>query len=526
MLQSSGAHTHISTAGAEMASTSWFERKGILSLVRHLLAERSCEGYVVGGYVRDQVLGRETWDLDLVVPTDALGLARETANRLGGAFVVLDEERQTARVVLRDEDERFYVDFATLRGGGVLADLGGRDFTVNAMAVQVQDTAQSPEIMDPFEGQRDLQRGTLRAVSDSVFRDDAIRLVRAVRLGAELSLKMDSGTEQAVIRDAHLITQVSAERVRDELCRIVDAEGVEKQLRYLDELGLLNHLVPELDLLRGLEQPAPHQEDAFQHALSSVGAMEWVVQALARAARGQRIPPAEGSWAKLEVQGPFCAALGSFSPQLARYLGEKPVDERSRSVLLKLAALLHDTGKASTGETDEEGRLRFFGHAQEGAKVAARVLHRLHFGSGEVRLVQVVVRHHMRPLHLSGVDRISDRAVYRFFRDTCNAGVDVLLLSLADNLALVQGGENLEQWARICQTVGVLLRNYYERHDRVIAPQPLLSGSDLLQQLGMGPGPEVGRVLRSLLEAQATGEVTTAEEALRLARSLLGDEES
>jgi hypothetical protein len=130
----------------------------------------------------------------------------------------------------------------------------------------------------------------------------------------------------------------------------------------------------------------------------------------------------------------------------------------------------------------------------------------------------------MRPLHLAKAERISDRAVYRFFRDTGDAGVDVLMLSLADQLALVQGGEDLEQWARICQTIGLLLRSYYERYDRVIAPEPLLCGRDLLERLGMEPGPTVGRVLRALQEAQATGEVTTKEQAFQLAKSLLDEQ--
>ena len=505
---------------------SWFERKGVLPQVRNLLAERSCESYLVGGYVRDQLLGRDTMDLDLVVRADALPLAREAASRLGGAFVVLDEQRQTARVVLRDEEKRYYVDFATMRGGGVLADLGGRDFTVNAMAIDILDSAPQPEILDPFEGQRDLKRGTLRAVSNSVFRDDPVRLLRAVRLAAELGLKMEADTEQAVMRDAQLITLVSVERVRDELCQVLAIGDVENHLRYLDDLGLLGHLVPELDDLRGLEQPPPHQEDAFQHALSSVGALDWLVQAMSPTARGQGTLAKERWWAQGEVQEHFRGALGPFFPQLATYLGEKLVDERSRRVLLTLATLLHDTGKASTGKTDDAGRIRFFGHAQEGARVAARVLRRLHFGTREVRLVQMAVRHHMRPLHLAQEEKISDRAVYRFFRDTCGVGVDVMMLSLADHLALVQGGKNLEQWVRICQTVGLLLRDYYERYDRVIAPEPLLRGRDLVESLGLEPGPAVGRVLRSLQEAQASGEVTTRQEALQLAQSLVNDQAS
>jgi hypothetical protein len=136
----------------------------------------------------------------------------------------------------------------------------------------------------------------------------------------------------------------------------------------------------------------------------------------------------------------------------------------------------------------------------------------------------MAVRHHMRPLHLARLERISDRAVYRFFRDTRGAGLDVLMLSLADNLALVHAGDNLDQWARMCQAVGLLLRDYYERYDEVIEPEPLLSGRDLLERFNMEPGPAVGRILRTLQEAQAPGEVTTTEEALQLAQSLLDEQ--
>lgn len=494
----------------------------MLELARELLAARSCQGYIVGGYVRDLLLGRETRDLDLVVEHGAVELAREAANRLGGAFVLLDEERHTARVVLRDGAEGYDLDFATLRGGTLDTDLAARDFTINAMAIDVQDTAPRPQIIDPWGGQRDLRERVVRAVSDTVFVDDSVRLLRAIRLAAELAMEVEERTEELMARDAHLIVQASAERVRDELCQILAAGGAEDHLRHLHRLGLLVALVPELDALRGVEQPLPHFEDIFEHSLRTVGALDWVFEALERLAHGQQLPSAERWGAEQEVDEYFRSSVGLFAEQLVRYLGEELVDERSRSVLLKLATLLHDVGKASTGKVDEAGRLRFFGHDREAAPVAARVARRFHLGGREVQLAQTVIRHHMRPLHLARLERISDRASYRFFRDTQGAGVEVLLLSLGDSLALVHDGENVDQWVRICAVVGLLLRDYYERHDQIIEPEPLLSGRDLLERLGMEPGPAVGKMLRAIQEAQASGEVSTKEQALDLVQGLLG----
>jgi putative nucleotidyltransferase with HDIG domain len=249
--------------------------------------------------------------------------------------------------------------------------------------------------------------------------------------------------------------------------------------------------------------------------------MDWVMRAVGQAARGQELPVVEAWGAAEEVYESFRGAVGPFAHQVAEYLTEDLVGERGRPVLLQLAALLHDVGKANKAKVDQDGRLPFSGHAEEGAALAARVLRRLRFGNREVRLVQMAVRHHTRPLQLAQLPEISDRAVYRFFRDARGAGVDVLLLSLGDNLALVQDGENLDQWMRICETVGLLLCSYYERYDQIIEPEPLLNGRDLLERFDMEPGPEVGKMLRKLHEAQATGQVTTREQALQLIEGLL-----
>jgi len=509
-----------SCGDVEMESDSWFERKGVLDRTRHLLAERSCEGYIVGGYVRDLLLGRPTSDLDLVVKGEALAVAKEAADALGGAFVLLDEERHTARVVLRDLGERYYLDFATLQGKTLFTDLAARDFTINAMAIDVQDNVREPAIIDPFDGRRDLESRKVRAVSDAVFRDDAIRLLRAVRFAAELDLEVEGHTEQLMERDASLITQVSSERVRDELCKILATGQSETRLRYLDRVHLLGHVLPELEPLRGLEPPPPYHRDAFEHSLGAVGGVDRVLEALRSLSQGEPPWAMESGGAGRIVEDRLARAVGPFAPQLAAYVGEELVGERSRAVLLKLSALLHETGKASTASVDQKGRMRFSGHEAAGAAATACTLRRLRFGNREVKLVRATIRHHMRPLHLSKLEEISDRVIYRFFRDTGGAGIDVLLLSLADHLDLALQGGDIARWERICGAVGTLLRSYYERYDKIIEPVPLLSGRDLVEGLGMEPGPEVGRVLLVLNEAQAAGEVSSREEALQVASSL------
>ncbi len=503
---------------------SWFERKGVLEEVRRLLAESSCEAWLVGGYVRDQTLHRETHDLDLVVRQEAVGLARKAANLLGGAFVLLDQERHTARVVLRDSDELYYVDFATLRGDSLPADLASRDFTINAMAVDVQDTSSQPRLLDPHGGQQDLQVGLIRAVSDTVFRDDPIRLLRAVRLATELEMRVDSHTEQLMRRDGHLITLTSAERARDEVCKILGTDQAAGGLRHLDRLGILALLVPELETLRGLEQPPPHYQDAFDHSLATVEQCDTLFEALSLMVEKDGESWLEDGMSREEAWSYVIDALRPYAGTLANYLRDKVVDERSRLMLLKLAGLLHDLGKGSTAKLDKKGRIRFFGHQAEGAALAAGILRRLRFGNRELRLVQTVIRHHMRPLQLGRQENVTRRAIHRFFRDTRGLGVDVVLHSLADNLALWHPAQDAAEWRKLIDTAALLLRAYYTEYEDVVSPAPLISGSDLIGRFDIEPGPIIGQVLQAVQEAQAAGEIETSEDALRLAETLLDEE--
>jgi putative nucleotidyltransferase with HDIG domain len=295
-------------------------------------------------------------------------------------------------------------------------------------------------------------------------------------------------------------------------------------LRSLDGLGILTLLIPELEPLRRLEQPPPHHQDVFDHSLATVEGLETIFTYLSLMVDRDQQSRAEKGMPEGEVWDYLGDALSPFAGQMLAHLKQKVVDERSRLMLLKLAGLLHDLGKATTAKLDKKGRIRFFSHQVEGVALAARILRRLRFGNREVRLVQTVIRHHMRPLQLAQQEKVTRRAIYRFFKDTGGMGVDVLLHSLGDNLAVWHPGQDLAEWRRLFDTVGLLLSKYYDEYDEVIGPPPLISGRDLISRLGMEPGPAIGRLLRTVQEAQATGEVATREEALRLAESLLAEE--
>jgi poly(A) polymerase len=207
-------------------------------------------------------------------------------------------------------------------------------------------------------------------------------------------------------------------------------------------------------------------------------------------------------------------------PAVREHFQEEVSQGHTRVALLKLAALLHDIAKPETRTIEDNGRMRFFGHARVGALRAAAVARRLRFGGAEVRQVEAMVREHLRPLQIAQDGPPSRRALYRYFRDTGEAGIDVLFLSLADHLATVGPRLDWDDWRAHLGVVSFILAQRFQE-EVLTAPPRLVTGHDLIDALGLAPGPLVGRLLAAVQEAQAAGEVATREQALTLARQEL-----
>ncbi|MDY7040084.1 MAG: HD domain-containing protein [Chloroflexota bacterium] len=489
---------------AELDLQSFSPPGSLAERIARFVRDQGVEAYLVGGCVRDAFLGRPSHDLDFVVLGRALPLARRVANHFGAAFYALDAERDTGRVIFSPDEERasFCVDFAAARGGSLVADLALRDFTVNAIAVGPG----GEQVVDPYAGRTDLSAGLLRAVSDRAFRDDPLRTLRGVRLAAELGFEMEPRTEALLRRAVPLLVDVSAERARDELCKLLALPGAVHSLRRLSDLGLLEIILPEVEALRGVTQSAPHQLDVFEHTLETV---RWIEEIIAAVQSGRQ--PTH--------LAPDLSTLRRFL--LAAHLAQCISDERTRATLLKLAVMLHDVGKTATRTVEADGRVRLLTHERRGAALAGRALTRLRFSNQEVRLVQTVVANHLRPLLLAAQGDVSRRAVYRFFRDIGEAGVDVTLVALADHRATWGATLGAERWARLLEVVTLLLTHWYERREQTVAPPQLISGRDLLEQFSLKEGPRIGELLEAVREAQVMDQVRTREEALAWVEKLV-----
>ncbi len=434
------------------------------------LRNRSIRAYLVGGYVRDRLLGRESHDVDFAVEGDALGLARKVADWMRGSYVPLDDERGTGRVVTRDEyGRRLFIDFAVLQGGDIAVDLSRRDFTIDAIALDV-DALESPscEFIDPYDGRADLEARLVRAVSTTAFRDDPLRTLRAVRLAAELGLRVEPRTEELIRRDAGLIATVSAERVRDELSRTLAQPGAAGNLRYLDELGLLGVILPETVNAKGT--------DRFERSLEVLRALEGLYAAIRHS--------------------PFTIR---YSDRLLSHLHQFTSGDRQRLVLLKLVAFLCGVGDAG---------------------LVGPILRRLRFSRSEVELARAIAAHRRRPGQLRSAEAVTRRDVYRFFRDTGQVGLDLLVLFLAERLAVQETSPDSNQWKEDLRFVAALLQDYYERPE-IVSPPKLIGGDDLKETFGLEEGPRLGELLEAVREAQAAGEIQTKQEALDYVKRVL-----
>jgi tRNA nucleotidyltransferase/poly(A) polymerase len=468
------------------------------------LTRHAVDAHFVGGAVRDRLLGRAIHDFDLVVAGDALALARQLADHLRGAYVPLDVEHATGRVVLRDAQ----VDVGQQRGGSLIEDLRLRDFTVNAMAIPAGEWAEpQPTLIDPTDGQTDLRDQTIRAVSAQTFEQDPARLLRAVRLSAQLDFAMDADTRRLVERDAGLITRVSWERLRDELWHCLTLARTEPTVRALNELGLLAPLLPELALTKGVTQRPPHTFDVHDHSLAAMTELERVLAAVG-VGGAPPDPAAERH-------------LAPYAPTLRERLLEEPVPGRPRWTLMKLLALLHDIGKPPT-RTVKGDIAHFYRHEAVGAEMIEAVGRRLKLSGREVQWLVLNVRHHLRPLQLSQLKTPSARSLYRFFRDLGEAAVDVLLLSIGDNRAKADRQPIGDKPDRALEfAVEMLALQRSEEYRRLAAPPTLVTGNDLIRDLGLPPGPRIGELLEAVREATATGRVSNREEALRFARQVM-----
>jgi poly(A) polymerase len=447
-----------------------------LEAARRALAGQ--KAWLVGGAVRDRLLGRPTDDIDVAVAGDARAAARAIARDTRGVAFELSGAFGTWRVV--GPGHAWHVDLVTLRDGDIAADLAARDFTINAMA----EPLAGGDLLDPHGGRADLEAGRVRMVSATALADDPLRTLRAVRLVTELDLELDPATGAATAAHAREIDRVAPERVFGELKRIVTAPAARTGLELMDAHSLTAAVLPELTALRGVEQNEFHHADVHEHTLE-------VLEAVAALERNR-------------------AFLGDRAADL---LAEPLADELTRGGAMRFAALLHDAAKPETRGVRPDGRVTFIGHDSAGAELARTVLRRLRASQRTIDYVAALTLHHLRLGFLVHEQPLERRSIWRYLRATAPWTDDVTIFTVADRLATRGRGAEEAIAAHVALARDMLAAD-------PPATEPLIRGDDLAREVGIVPGPRLGELLAQLEEDRYAGEISTREEAIARAREI------
>ncbi len=425
--------------------------------------------YLVGGAVRDFLLGQPCKDYDLVGTGDVRGIARQFANHVGGAFYMLDEQRNTCRVLVDQPDgARTIIDFSALRGNSIIDDLAERDFTINAMAIDLRN----PDIIiDPFKGGRDLQEKWLRPVNRASLKDDPLRTIRGIRYAVAFNLKMEPSTVKMIAMAVPELARISTERKRDELFKIFDGEKVHVGIQ------LLQHFL----VFEGL--PLRVRVD-FMEALDQSRALGEVIDAVI-------------TYSPKRKQAAFhltslMLVFGQCKPAIQGHFTKVNSSGRSRKALLHLCVLLEKSSAYSKKEIKDALALSV--------------------EEAEIIDDHIRYREYCDQVLSGGVP--SPLEIYHFFKATGSTGIDLVFTNLADYRSRMGTEQQQQEWLKRLENAGHLVKTWFTQPE-VIHPHPFLDGDEIIRQLDIAPGPRIGDLLETLVCAQVEGKIKSKNDALQ-----------
>ena len=481
------------------------------------------DAYYVGGVVRDSLLKKSSGDIDLALPKERIKpAALALAKKLKATVFEMDEQFGVWRLVTHQSNVQ--IDLTAFQGKDLKADLLRRDFTFHALAYPVTapvvievkkvknekaqirlKNLQKQFLIDLKQGLTDLSARQIKLTGPRVFKDDPLRMLRALRHAAELKFTLAPSVIKQIKQDAPLIVQSAGERVQEELTRLFRTPRAYEYVLLMEKTGLLDILFPELTPQRTCAECYYGKGGVLKHTLDCFKREEWLLENI------QKVFP-------------------KYHKKLTAFVTDKAV--------FKMAVLLHDVAKPATAKM-LGGRLRFFYHEQKGAAMARQILDRLHYSKADNRLICAMIGEHLRPSNLASNDVITPRGAYKFFRDLGNAAIPMLLLCWADytsyisdaqlrrllpkstasmmSLERAQKTANVGKTLRHMQLVNLLFKKYFE-NPKKINPTRLIDGKDVMETLHIGPSVQVGKILEAVAEAQVEGVIKDKAGALDFIR--------
>lgn len=433
------------------------------------------EGYLVGGSVRDFLMGKSFYDRDIAIK-GAKEFAEKVSKQFDGTLVILDNLNQIFRVVLKDKIN--YLDISEIVGESIEEDLTRRDFTINSIAYDLKEG----EYIDITGGKKDLERGVLRHYKDSNFEDDPLRILRAFRFLSVTGFDPSEELKNAILKYKSLLLKPSAERINYEIMKLFGGKYCARALILMDEFGILEELCPFVKELKQVPPNTHHHLDLFHHSIETVRNIEDLYEN-------------SSDEEKIHVDK---IDFGGF-PRINH---------------LKFAGFLHDIGKYSTWTIEPDtGRHKFIKHDDIGAKMCVKYLKDLKFSKKQIEYISCMIKTHIYPSNVIASPDLSDKVMMRYLRKMGDNVIDNIILAKADRLS-ARGEDITEEMIKNnIEGLDKLLKFYFEKKDSMKPLPKLLDGVEIMKLLNIKASPKLGKIIDALHEEQLSGNINTKEEA-------------
>ena len=450
--------------------------------------------YVVGGTVRDYLMGKVSYDRDLIITDmEAKDFAQSLNKIFNSTFITLDEENKIYRLVLKDSDDIHnpqMIDITNPIDNSLEMDLMRRDLTINAIAVNIN----TGEVIDLFGGVADIKNKTLNYIEEGNFMDDPLRLLRVYRFQATLDFDLGSDTIHAICKYSDLIEKPAKERVLYELMKLFNGDYTAKALINMNKTWLLEEVFPIVKELKQVPPNSHHHLDLLNHSIETVNQIQMIY---------------ENSDDRVKEHLNRCD-FGGF-PRLAH---------------LKLAGFLHDIGKFSTWTIEKDtGRHRFIKHDDVGSKLVKPILKSLTCSNRQIDYISEMIKNHIYPSSLMCEQDVNEKAMMRYLRKLNDNVIDNIVLAKADRLSARGEVITDEMIENNISSLDKLQNFYFESLEKLTPLPKLVDGNELMERFNLTQSPLLGNIIAAIQNAQLDGDVTTKEQALDLAKKLIDKKE-
>lgn len=447
-----------------------------------IIAETNEDTYLVGGYVRDFFMNKNSLDRDIVVK-NAQEFSAKLSEILKCKLINLDEKNQIFRLILNDKKN--YIDITEMVGNSIEDDLQRRDFTINAIAYDLKNK----KFIDTLEGISDIKNKKLKGISEKNFTDDPLRILRAFRFKSVTGFEFDDNLKNWIQTHKNLILMPATERINYELMKLLGGDFASETLLIMDKFEILTEILPILNDVKKVTPNSHHHLDLLHHSIETVRNIELFYK--------------------------------NSNSEIKKHLDRNDFGGFPRINHLKLAGLLHDIGKFSTWTIDEkENRHRFIKHEEVGAKLCVPILKSLKFSKKQTEYIALMIKNHIYPSSVIANEDLTEKIMMRYIRKMEDNVIDNILIAKSDRLSAKGPAITEDIINNNISGLNKLLEFYLAKRETLKPLPKLLDGKEIISLKQIPQSKELGNIISKLHEAQINGEVLTKDDAIKFVLKL------